>query len=63
MPVPADGRLRAIVELSIARIHLARATEALHDPKRARQSWLCADVRRAHETIEQLSKRAAKGDR
>lgn len=62
-PVPGDRMLRAIAQLAIARVHLARAEAELHDPKRARQSWLCADVRRAQQMVAQLSKRAAKGDR
>ena len=62
-PAQPDDRLRAVVELAIARIHLARAVEALHDPKRRRQSWLWADVQRAEKTVEALGTRTGKGAR
>jgi len=58
----SDARLLALAQLSIARMQLKRAHEALTDPKRKRQTWLCADVRRAAETVTALARRAAKDE-
>jgi len=55
-----DARLLVLAQLSIARMQLKRAHEGLTDPKRKRQTWLCADVRRAEETVTALARRAAK---
>jgi len=63
LPVPTDERLRAIAELSIARLHLTRAQAALHDPKRKRQAWLHSDIGRAADSVDALAKRAARGQR
>lgn len=62
-PPATDQRLRAIVELQIARVHLARAQEALQNPTAKRQGWLFSDVRRAGEGLDALTKRAARGGR
>ena len=62
-PPASDQRLLAIVELQIARIHLARAQSALHDPSRKRQAWLFCDVQRAEKTIDRLAHREARGGR